>query len=92
MTLGFSIDLQIGKKYITQIVGEEVNLSTFKWNYLNFFHLLLNSMEDIREVKYQKSFIWEKKISGHNDKKEKLCLQLAPDSGSGRCGVCFPPS
>lgn len=37
ITLCFITDLQIEKKSETQIAEEEVNLSTFKWNFLNFF-------------------------------------------------------
>lgn len=48
------------KKSMTQVVGEEGNLSILKWNYLIFFHLLLNPAEGIKEVQYQTSLIWRK--------------------------------
>lgn len=71
---------------MTEIAGEEVNLSTFKWNYFKrFCHLLLNPVEVIIEVQDKTNFMWGKNREDNNEK-QKLCLYLATDCRSGSMG------
>lgn len=82
---------KLGKKSMTQTVGEEVNLSAFKWNYLILFPFTIEPYGGYKSSSIPNKLYVGKKLV-ETMIRSRNCVYNLLLTGSGRVGVCFPPS